>query len=340
MKKTLIGLGLFCLTLFSIGVYFYSSMNRVQIEEKTSIYIKSTDSLSQVISYLDSICNNINQVKNVIKLKKYTKVKPGKYTLQQGMSAIGIVNLLRSGKQTPVKVTFNNQNYIENLAGRLATQIEADSISILNSLTDVVFLKKHDLNYNTALNYCMPYTYDCYWNISPNQLRNKLFNAYKHYWNDNRIQKAKRLNLTKNEVVSLASIVHSESQHRPERKRIAGVYLNRVRVGMPLQADPTVNYAWKEKYGRNIIIKRTLSKYRQLESTYNTYLNRGIPPYSIAMPDVDAIDAVLNAERHNYYYFCASTEKFGTHKFARNLTQHNRNANAYHKWLNNQHIYR
>lgn len=339
MKKIFIGLTLFCLTLFGIGVYFYSSINSSQIENKTNIYINSSDSLPEVIEKLDSVCNDIKTVKNVIKLKKYSRVKPGKYTLKTGMSATDIVNLLRSGKQTPVKVTFNNQNYIENLAGRLANQVEADSISILKSLTDADFLKEHHLNQKTALNYCMPYTYDCYWNISPDQLRSKLLKAYKRFWNSSRIKKAQALNLTTNEVISLASIIHSESQHKPERKRVAGVYLNRVRVGMPLQADPTINYAWKEKYGRDITIKRTLSKYRQLASSYNTYLNRGIPPYPIAMPDVDAIDAVLNAERHKYYYFCASIEKFGTHKFARNLTQHNRNARVYQNWLNKQHIY-
>lgn len=339
MKKIFYGLGIFGLILIGILFYFNSIINSTQIEKETSIYIKSTDSLPQVIKSLEDVCNSIDNIKSVIKLKKYNNIKAGRYVLTAGMNASDIVNLLRSGRQTPVKVTFNNQNYIENLAGRLAQQVEADSISILNSLTEPAFLEKHNLNYKKALNYCMPYTYECYWNISPDQLRNKLFKAHKRFWNSSRMEKAHRLNLTTHEVISLASIVHSESQHKPERKKIAGVYLNRVRIGMPLQADPTINYAWKEKHGRNIVIRRTLDKYKELPSSYNTYKNRGIPPYAIAMPDVDAIDAVLNAEKHKYIYFCASTEKIGTHKFAKTLRQHNRNSYNYHRWLNKQRIH-
>lgn len=284
MKKTYIVLALFFIVLLGIGSKFYTTIYSTQIEKETSIYIKSNDSIPQVVNCLETICNDIESIKSVIKLKKYKKVKAGRYILSKGMNANEIINLLRSGRQTPVKVTFNNQNYIENLAGRLAEQIEADSISILTALTDSTFLKEQGFNQKTALNYCMPYTYDCYWNITPNQLRSKFLKAYKRYWNNEKKEKAQALNLTTNEVISLAAIVHKETQNKPERKRVAGVYLNRLRKGIPLQADPTIIYALKEKHGRNTVVKRVLTKDLKIDSPYNTYLHRGIPPSAIAMP--------------------------------------------------------
>ncbi|WP_010136683.1 endolytic transglycosylase MltG [Ochrovirga pacifica] len=340
MKKIHIALSIFCLAILGIAIHFYQIIYSTQIGNSTSFYIKSTDSIAQVLSNLDAICKDINNVKTVASLKKYNTPKPGRYVLAKGMNANQIINILRSGKQTPIKVTFNNQNYIEDLAGRLAMQIEADSVAILRSLTNPDFLDKHNFNYKTALNYCMPYTYNCYWNISPDQLRNKLYQAYLRYWNKERQQKAQQLNLTQNEVIALASIVHKETQYKPERKRVAGVYLNRIRKGIPLQADPTIIYALKEKQGKKVIIKRVLTKDLEIDSPYNTYKKRGIPPSAIAMPDIDAIDAVLNPERHHYYYFCASADHLGTHKFAQTLRQHNRNAYEYHRWLQKQRIHR
>lgn len=340
MKKIYYSLGIFSLVITIIGVYFYGVIYGSQVKKDTKVYIKSTDSFTQVLTQLDTICNNIDDIKTVATLKKYKTIKPGMYLLKEGMNTSDVINILRSGRQTPIKVTFNNQNYIEDLAGRLSHQIEADSISILNSLTATDFLKQEGFTHKTVLNMCMPYTYDCYWTISPNQLRSKLLKAYQRFWNSSRIAKANQLNLSKNEIISLAAIVHKETQHKPERKKVAGVYLNRIRVGMPLQADPTIVYALKEKHGRDTLIKRVLKKDLAINSPYNTYTNRSIPPSAIAMPDIDAIDAVLNAERHPYYYFCASPDQLGTHNFAKNLSQHNRNAAAYQRWLNNHRIHR
>lgn len=335
MKKIFLALGAFTITLSLATLYFYNIIYKNQALKETKIYISSNDDINSVVKKLEPTNINLEKLNTVITLKKFSNIKPGMYVIKKGMNSNQVVNLLRSGNQTPVKVTFNNQNYIENLCGRLSKQIEADSLSILNSLTDLNFLKKEGFNKSTALHYCMPYTYDCYWNISPSQLRNKFLKTYKRFWNKQRTIKAKKLNLTKDEVIALASIVQSETQHKPERKRVAGVYLNRVRKGMLLQADPTANYAWKEKYGRNVIIKRTLNKHLKLKSPYNTYTTKGIPPSAISMPDVDAIDAVLNAERHSYYYFCANPNKIGTHSFAKTLRQHNRNAAIYQRWYRN-----
>ncbi|MGY5350953.1 endolytic transglycosylase MltG [Wenyingzhuangia sp. IMCC45533] len=336
MKKIFWGLGIFSLLIVSVSCYFYNIIYSGQIQNDTKFFIGSHDNIDDVTNKLSPVVVDIQNIKTVASLKKYTHVKPGMYVLKKGMNANEIINLLRSGRQTPIKVTFNNQRYIENLAERLAQQIEADSTAIINSLLDIDFLENKGFNKKTAINYCMPYTYNCYWNISPNDLREKLYNAYQRFWTDERLLKAKDLNLSKNQVITLASIVQSETQYKPERKRIAGVYLNRLKRGIPLQADPTANYAWKEKYGRDIVIKRTLHKHLKLNHPYNTYVQRGLPPSAIAMPDVDAIDAVLNAERHSFIYFCANPAKAGTHSFAKTLAQHNRNAAIYQRWYRKQ----
>lgn len=340
MKKTIYSLGIITVLGCAIGCYFYNIIYGSQIKKQTNLYIQSNDSLDQVFEKLSTISKSSKDLKTVASLKKYKHPKPGMYVLSKDMNSNEVINLLRSGKQSPVKVTFNNQPYIEDLAGRISHQIEADSISILNSLTDINFLKEKGFTHKTILNICMPYTYDCYWNIKPNQLRTKLYKTYKRYWNKKRTNQAKKLHLTKNEVISLAAIVHKETANKTERKRVAGVYLNRIKLGMPLQADPTVIYAFKEKYGRNKIIKRVLTNDLKIKSPYNTYQQRGIPPSAITMPDVDAIEAVLNAEKHKYLYFCANPAKFGTHNFARTLSQHNRNAVIYQRWLNKQKIRR
>jgi UPF0755 protein len=180
----------------------------------------------------------------------------------------------------------------------------------------------------------MPNTYEVYWTTSPKNFRNKLLNNYNRFWNTNRIEKAKQLKLSKTEVSTLASIVQKETAKKEERPRVAGLYLNRLKKGWPLQADPTIIYILKEKNGHDFVVKRVLTKDLSIQSPYNTYLNSGLPPSLIAMPDISSIDAVLNAEKHNYYFMCANVENIGYHKFAKTLSQHNRNANQYRRWLN------
>jgi len=334
MKKIIIIL--VAISVVSVCSFFYvkNIVYGVQISKTTEIYIKTTDSLAQVIKTLNPIVNSIEDVKKVIRLKKYKKIKAGRYLLKQGTNTNSLVNILRSGKQTPVKVVFNNQHNIASLAGRLGVQIEADSVAIINSLLDPQFLKNNYLNSKTVINICMPYSYECYWNIKPTQLRAKFLHAYQQFWSSKNIKKAKSLGLTQNQVISLAAIVQKESQYKPERKRIAGVYLNRVKKGILLQADPTVIYAAKEVYGENYDIKRVLNKHKKIDSPYNTYLNKGIPPSAIAMPDIDAIAAVLNAENHDYLFFCADTKYVGRHLFAKNYRTHLRNAKKYHQRMN------
>jgi UPF0755 protein len=186
-----------------------------------------------------------------------------------------------------------------------------------------------------------PNTYELYWDASPEAFRDKMLKEYNLFWNADRNQKAKAAGLTRDQVMALAAIVQKETAKVDERPRVAGVYINRIKKGMPLQADPTVIYAKKlVDNDFDQIIKRVLFKDFEIESKYNTYKYPGIPPGPITMPDISSIDAVLNFESHGYYYFVANIEKFGYHKFAKTLSQHNQNAAAYRRWIANQGVNR
>ena len=186
----------------------------------------------------------------------------------------------------------------------------------------------------------VPNSYEFFWNTSAEKFRDRFIKEFNTFWNETRSAKAKKLNLTKHEVITLASIVHKETVQASERPLVAGLYLNRIRDGWPLGADPTIIFVIKRKYGQDTVIKRVLNKDLSIESPYNTYLNKGIPPALIAMPDISAIDAVLEDKRHDYYYMCASVTKLGYHEFAKSLAQHNRNAAKYHQWVSKQGINR
>ena len=187
----------------------------------------------------------------------------------------------------------------------------------------------------------IPNSYEFFWNTSAIKFRDRMLKEYQRFWNEQRLVKAQNLKMTPLEVATLASIVHKETAKVDERPRVAGVYLNRLRDGMLLQADPTVIYALKLHSGDfNQVIKRVLYRDLELDSPYNTYKFGGLPPGPIAMPDITAIDAVLNSEKHDYFYFVANVENFGYHKFAKNLAQHNRNKEQYVRWINSQNINR
>jgi UPF0755 protein len=226
---------------------------------------------------------------------------------------------------------------LENLCERVSSQIEPDTTKLLATFRDTLFLKENDFTKDNVFAMFLPNTYEVYWNISAEKFRSKMLDEYKRFWTKERIAKADALNLTPVQVITLASIVHKETVKKSERPTVAGVYLNRLNIGMALQADPTVIYALKLRDKNFVqIIKRVLYNDLFINSPFNTYQNIGLPPGPIAMPDVDAIDAVLNAEKHGYIYFCASVEKFGYHEFASTITQHNVNAKKYADWLNAQ----
>ncbi|MBE7634687.1 endolytic transglycosylase MltG [Tenacibaculum finnmarkense genomovar ulcerans] len=323
-----------------IGFNLYQKIYAKAITKNGAIYIKNTDTFEDVKKQLATYIAKPQHFIWVANIKKFTKPKGGKYQLKKGMNLNNLVNLLRSGNQTPIKLSFNNQDSLEKLAGRIAQQIEADSVSLVNAMTDASFLSENNFNQKNALAMYIPNSYEFYWNTSAEKFRNKILREYKRFWNSSRLEKAKKLNLSKKEVSTLASIVQKETAQKSERPIVAGLYLNRLRDGWPLQADPTVIYCIKQLKGDDFVVKRVLTKDLEIESAYNTYKNTGLPPTLIAMPDVSAIDAVLNYKKHNYYYMCASVTKIGFHDFANSLTQHNRNAVKYQRWISKRGINR
>jgi UPF0755 protein len=267
-------------------------------------------------------------------IRSYNKnVKPGRFLLTQGMGNYKIIASLR--RNIPVKIAFNNQERLEDLCVRLSSQLEPDTTKLLSVFKDSLFLAQNNFTKENVFAMFIPNSYEFYWNVSAESFRDKMITEYKKFWNQDRLAKAKKLNMTPEQVITLASIVHKETVKPDERPRVAGCYLNRLTIDMPLQADPTVIYSLKLKENNfNKIIKRVLYDDLLIHSPYNTYINKGLPPGPIAMPDISAIDAVLNPEKHNYIYFCASIERFGYHDFAVTYPEHQINAVKYAKWIN------
>ena len=323
-----------------IGYNYYNKIFGKAITKKTELYVKSSDSLNDIKDNIADYTKHPNTFLLVAEQKKFTNPKPGRYILKKGMSNNDIVNLLRSGNQAPINVSFNNQDTLEKLAGRIAQQLEIDSISLLKSFQNKDFLSKNNLTEKSVLQIFIPNSYQFYWTTSAENFRNKIFKEYNRFWNQNRLKKAKALNLSKSEVITLASIVQKETAKKEERPIVAGLYLNRLKKGWPLQADPTIIYCIKQNKGQDYVVKRVLTADLKIKSPYNTYKNKGLPPTLIGMPDISAIEGVLNAQKHNYFYMCANVDKLGYHAFAKSLSQHNRNAAKYHQWMNEQRVHR
>jgi len=263
-----------------------------------------------------------------VKMNYPNHIKPGKYLLKNGMSNRELLTMLRAGKQIPVRVIFHNIRFKTELVSDISKQIEADSSKLLHLLNDDIFLSKYGFNSRTAMAMFIPNTYELYWNTQSETFLERMYKEYKHFWNDAKVQKAESIKLTPVEVSTLASIIEEETQKNDEKKTMAGVYINRLRKGMSLQADPTVRFA----YG-DFTIKRILDKYKSVDSPYNTYKYAGLPPGPICIPSISSLDAVLNYQRSEYLYFCAKEDFSGYHNFARTLVQHNINAAKYQKAL-------
>lgn len=262
-------------------------------------------------------------------------VKPGRYLLEDGMSNNELVNLLRSGEQVPVKVTFNNVRTTAQLAGKVTKNLECDSTEVYVLLNNKEFVSKYGFNKTTILTLFLPNSYEFYWNTSAEELIGRMADEYKKFWTAERKAKAKKLNLSQSEVAILASIVQAEqSVHSDERPIVAGLYINRLRQGMLLQSDPTIIYGIGD-----FSIRRVLNKHKTHNSPYNTYMNKGLPPGPINLPSIKSLDAVLNYEQHDYIYMCAKEDFSGYHNFAKTYKQHLVYARKYQAELNKRRIY-
>lgn len=340
-KLFLLIIGLLLVLGSVLGISLYSKIFKGNTVEDGYLYIPTGSNFDEVENLIRPFLKREKPFVLVAEKLNYTEaVKPGKYKISTGMSNFELVKMLRSGNQTMVNLSFNNQDTFEKLAGRISQQIEADSISLLKAFNDTVFINKAGFTTATAIGMYIPNSYEFYWNTTAEDFMAKMLNEHNKFWDATRLEKAKKLNLTKNEVITLASIVQKETATVNERPVVAKLYLNRLTSDWPLQADPTIIFALKAKLGNDMVIKRVFSKDLQIDSPYNTYKNTGLPPGPISMPDISSIEAVLNPANHDYYYMCASVTTFGTHEFAKTLDQHNKNAAKYQQWLNKQGVNR
>ena len=324
-----------------ILIFFYRSyfgVNAISANNSAIIYIPSGSSYNQVLDTLKSKVSVRNwKVFNMIAERKNypDHIKPGKYIIDKDLSYIGLINMLRSGRQTPVSVTFNNIRSVFQLAGKIGGHLEADSAQIAQFLSDPENYRKDGFTRENVISVFIPDTYQILWNTGPGGLYTRMLKEYHKFWNNERLDKAKEKDLTPIEVSILASIIDDEVAKPEEKPRIAGVYLNRIKQGIPLQACPTIKFALND-----FTITRVLNKHLQVDSPYNTYKHSGFPPGPIGCPTVEGIDAVLNAEKHDWLFFAAKADFSGYHNFSRTLAEHNRYAAEYQRELDKRKIFK
>lgn len=346
---------LFTLVLLSVGAYFgYPYIKMYLVAEKSNTQFSSQEKAFYIPTYIDgdstqigdvfamlndSIVERIDDIELLSAQMNFgnSKVVPGKYILTKGMSNKDIVTQLRGGYgRKEVKITFNNIRLKQELCKELSKQIEASEEEICNLLFSNDFVQKYGFNPNTIMSMFIPNTYRVQWNTSADELMARMATEYKAFWNDERKQKARNIGLSQSEVATLASIVQAEqSVKKDEQATIAGLYINRVKSRMPLQSDPTLVFALGD-----FSIRRVLNKHKAIDSPYNTYIYAGLPPGPINLPEISALDAVLNFEKNNYYYMCAKPDFSGYHNFARTYSQHLVYARQYQSALNKRNIRR
>ncbi|HRT33178.1 MAG TPA: endolytic transglycosylase MltG [Bacteroidales bacterium] len=311
------------------GIYFTFFRPNVK-GEMTYLYVPHNSEYKQVIDSLEkSGCiKSIMSFKIAAKIEHLDKkISPGRYKIEKGMNNLYIIRAIANGWQTPVRLTISgNIRNLEKLASIISKKIESDSSEIISVLRDTCLIDSLGFDPTTFPTMFLPDTYEVFWTVSPKELLFKLKREYDKFWNEERVAKASKIGLTPVEVSILASIVSEESNIKDEQPVIAGVYLNRLKRGMKLQADPTIKFILNDPS-----IKRILNKHLTIDSPYNTYIHKGLPPGPIVIPQKSTIDAVLNYKQHDYFYFCAAPTLNGSHNFARNITEHNKNARAYQR---------
>ncbi len=332
-------LGLVIMILVVYKLYSRVFVTNVTLDaEQELFYIPTGSDIEDVLDGLESkgIIDSRKSFKWVSVKKGYDKnVKPGRYKIRNGLTNNELVNMLRSGNQDPVMVVFNNVRNLDQVAGKVSRYLEGDSTEFSIYFAQSDLASKFGFEPAIFSSMFIPNTYEFFWNTSPEEFAIRMSREYEEFWDGERDRKAKKIELTRAEVITLASIVDEETLYDDENRMVAGVYINRIEKGIPLQADPTLKFALGD-----FTLKRILNKDKKIDSPYNTYKNRGLPPGPISIPSVSAIDGVLQYENHNYIFFCAKADFSGYHSFARTLSQHNKNARDYQKALNRNRIYR
>ncbi|MBL7820424.1 MAG: endolytic transglycosylase MltG [Saprospiraceae bacterium] len=325
---------LLILSIASLLVYLNAFKSVVKDNQDQELYIESSVSISSLGMLLDSIVRDTNSINRLAKLLQFKQLKPGHYIIKAGSNNLSIINKLRKGVQEPVTLVLNSIRDCYQLAGKLGNSLMTDSIDFLLMLQDSNLLKKYSYTNENILTAFIANSYQVYWTITPERLLQRMIQENETFWNkENRTQKIAERELTKTDVYIIASIVEKETIVEKEKSDIAGVYINRLKSGMKLQADPTVVFALG-LFG----IQRVLLEHLKADSPYNTYLVDGLPPGPICMPSITTLDAVIHATQHEYLFFCARPGYDGSHAFAKTLAGHYENAKVYRKWLNSQKI--
>jgi UPF0755 protein len=304
--------------------------------EKKYLYIHEGEQYKDVLKSIQdsSLLDDMVSFERAAQYKKYDQsVKPGRYLLTPGMNNRRLIGNLMGGYQEPVKFRFSNVRLKENMAALLGKSFEADSAQFIAVLNDEATAQKYGFSKENLISIFIPNTYEIYWNTSPEKIIARFDDEWQKFWNTDRKAKAKALNLTPQQVSALASIVKGEALHQDEMPMIAGLYLNRLKKGMLLQADPTVIFA-----NNDFTIRRVLNKHLRTDNPYNTYIYRGLPPGPISIPSIAAIDAVLNFKQHDYIYMCAKDDFSGYHNFAKTETEHLINARKFQQALDARNI--
>ncbi len=299
--------------------------------QQSSVYVPTGSNFDDLkaILYSNGVVINRNTFEWLAGKKNLAShIYPGRYIVSDGMNNNELINLFRSGEQTPVRLTFNNIRTNKELAQVVSSQLEVDSSEVITLLNDSTFTRKFGFQPNTIISMFIPNTYEVYWNISGDDFMARMYTEYNSFWNTTRLEKAAAIGFSPVEISTLASIIDKETAKDDEKPAIAGVYLNRLKYGWRLQADPTIVYAWGD-----FSIRRVLNIHKQIDSPYNTYRYYGLPPGPICMPSIASIDAVLNREEHSYMYFCARDDFSGYHVFATTNAEHTINAEKYRRAL-------
>ena len=338
-KKIIIALALILVVIAAIVLpkfYFKYFADNVKTTEKVYLYIPTNAGYEQL---KDSIAK-VNFLKRpgyfyslASDRELQTKFKPGKYAIKPGMNNRAIINMLIAGNQEPVDVSFRNIRLKGNFAKSMSQKLEFDSASLMQLLDSTQFVGEYGFTKDNIYTMFIPNSYEMFWNTSAIDFFLRMNKEYKAFWTSERLKKAEDLKLTPQQVTILASIVDAEALADKEMPTIAGLYLNRLRRGIKLEADPTVIFA-----NNDFTIRRVLNRHLTKESPYNTYRVRGLPPGPIMMPSINAIDATLNPEQHNYIYMCAKEDFSGYHNFATTLAEHMVNARKFQAALNQRNI--
>lgn len=329
-SKRLIFFLLFSILLISFTYYGFQicyTPNILVGKSDRQIIIKKGATFKDVqgILHNEDIVQDLVSFAFLSKLMDYDKsVKAGRYVLRSNMTNIEAIRMLRSGQQEPVKVTFNNVRLISDLSEKITKNLFMEPQEFEAALIRFAVSNSHGFNKDNVLSMFIPNTYEVYYQISPEDLIDRMHSEYEKFWNDERKAKAEKLGLTPLEVSVLASIVQAESIRKDEAPIIAGLYINRLKEDMPLQADPTLVFAVGD-----FTLKRVLNEHKEIDSPYNTYLNTGLPPGPINMPEINSIDAVLNYTASNYLYMCAKEDFSGRHNFTGDYNTHINNAKRY-----------